>query len=311
MALGIAAMSTPAVLHLSRWLRLLDAPDGVRKIHKDPIPRTGGIAIAAGFMAPLVGLLFFQNLFAEELKANIGRVVAFFGGALAILALGVVDDIRGCGAWSKLAVQTAVAVVLWQAGLRFESVSMFGTTYSLGIISLPVTILWVAGVVNALNLIDGLDGLAAGVGFFAAVSLFTNAWWDGNPILVLFACSIAGSLLGFLFYNFSPALIFMGDSGSMTIGYVFATAALWSAGKRSTVLALALPILALGLPLADTALAFFRRLRNGTSPFMSDRKHIHHRLIDAGMSHRKAVLVLYLVCSLLTGVVLMLRMWAL
>ena len=151
---------------------------------------------------------------------------------------------------------------------------------------------------------------AAGVGFFAAVSLFTNAWLDGNPLLVLFASAIAGSLLGFLFYNFSPALIFMGDSGSMIIGYVFATAALWSASKRSTALALFLPALALGLPLADTILAFVRRAIVGKSPFQSDRMHIHHRLIDAGLSHRQAVLVLYLVCSLLTGAVLMLRIWA-
>lgn len=310
LSLGIAAMTTPPVLLFSKRFRLLDAPDGDRKIHTTPTPRTGGIAIALGFLAPLVGLLFFRNTFALELKENITRIIAFFGGALAILALGVVDDLRGCGAWPKLAVQTAVAVALWQAGLRFESINLFGTTYSFGLVSLPLTVLWVTGVINAMNLIDGLDGLAAGVGFFAAVSLFTNAWLDGNAVLVLFASAIAGSLLGFLFYNFSPALIFMGDSGSMTIGYVFATAALWSASKRSTALALFLPALALGLPLADTALAFVRRAIVGKSPFQSDRMHIHHRLVDAGMSHRQAVLVLYLVCSLLTGAALMLRIWA-
>lgn len=310
LSLGIAAMTTPPVLHLSRRFRLMDAPDGERKVHTEPTPRTGGIAIALGFLAPIFGLLFFRNTFALELKENLPRITAFFGGAVAILVLGVVDDLRGCGAWSKLLVQTIVAAVLWQAGLRFESVTIFGTAYTFGLVSLPLTVLWVTAVINAMNLIDGLDGLAAGVGFFAAVSLFTNAWLDGNPILLLFASAIAGSLLGFLFYNFSPALIFMGDSGSMSIGYVFATAALWSASKRSTALALSLPALALGLPLADTALAFVRRALSGKSPFQSDRQHIHHRLVDAGMSQRQAVLVLYLVCSLLTGAVLVLRMWA-
>jgi UDP-GlcNAc:undecaprenyl-phosphate GlcNAc-1-phosphate transferase len=228
---------------------------------------------------------------------------------LAILLLGVWDDIRGLNAWWKLSVQALVGAMLWQAGLRVEEMSVLGHPLSLGMASLPLTMLWVAACVNALNLIDGLDGLAAGVGFFAAVALFGNAMLDGNPLLVLFASAIAGSLLGFLSYNFSPALIFMGDSGSMTIGYVFASAALWSYAKRSTALALLLPVLALGVPLFDTGFAFTRRLVNGKSPFSSDRKHIHPRLVDAGLSHRTTVLLLYLVCILLTAAVLGLRLW--
>ncbi len=310
MALGIAALATPIALQIGRRLHLYDAPDGRRKIHTGLIARTGGLAIAAGFLAPLLGLLFVGNAFAADLKANEARMTAFLAGAVAILLLGVYDDVRGVGAGGKLVVQTAVGGLLWWAGLRFETVTLGGDVIAFGMWSLPLTMLWVAGIINAMNLIDGLDGLAAGVAFFAALSLFIISLLDGNMMLGLFAAALAGSVLGFLFYNFAPALIFMGDSGSMTIGYVFAAAALWSAGKRSTALALALPVLALGLPIADTVLAFTRRTLSGQSPFHSDRKHIHHRLLDAGMSQRKAVLVLYGLCLTLTLVVVVIRMYA-
>jgi len=310
MALGISAVTTPVVLHFARRWRLLDQPDGMRKIHTDPMPRLGGVAIAAGFLAPILALLLYTNFFAIELREHVHRVLFFSLGVLGVLALGIYDDIKGCSAWSKLAGQGAVGVLIWQAGLRLETFTLFGQAVDIGAWSLPLTMLWVAGFVNAMNLIDGLDGLAAGVAFFAALSLFLTAIIDNNLMLGLFAAALGGSVLGFLFYNFSPALIFMGDSGSMTIGFIFATAGLWSAGRRATLLAVGLPILALGLPMLDTTLAFMRRALSGRSPFHSDRQHIHHRLLDAGLSQRQAVLTLYLVCSVLTGMVVLVRMWA-
>ncbi len=309
MALGIAALTTSPVLHLARWLRLFDEPDGVRKIHSNAIPRLGGIALAAGYLSPLVALLFYTNTFATELREHDTRLHAFFLGALAILGLGIYDDIRGCGAWAKLGVQSAVALLLWSVGLRFDSFSLMGTAYELGVLSLPITMLWVAGIINAINLIDGMDGLAAGVAVFASLALFIIAVMDGNPILALFASVLGGACLGFLLYNFSPALIFMGDSGSMGIGYMFAVASLWTVSKRSTALALLLPVVALGLPIADTFLAFGRRAIRGRSPFHSDREHIHHRLLDRGLSPRQAVLLLYVICGVLTAVVVALRAW--
>ncbi len=309
MALGIAALTTSPVLHLARWLRLFDQPDGVRKIHVNAIPRLGGIALAAGYLSPLVALLFYTNTFANELRGHDTRLHAFFIGALAILGLGIYDDIRGCGAWAKLGVQSSVALLLWFVGLRFDSFSLFGTAYDLGLLSLPITILWVCGIVNAMNLIDGLDGLAAGVAVFASLALFLIALMDGNLILGLFAAVLGGASLGFLLYNFSPALIFMGDSGSMGIGYMFAVASLWTVSKRSTALALLLPVLALGLPIVDTFLAFGRRAVRGKSPFHSDREHIHHRLLDLGLSPRLTVLVLYLICAALTAIAVALRAW--
>lgn len=307
LSIGIAALVTPLVLRLSRKLGLYDVPDGGRKIHDVPVPRIGGLAIAAGFAAPLIGLLFYTNTYAVELRVEEARIASFFVGFAAILGLGIYDDLRGLGAWSKLTVQCSVGVLLWAGGLSFDTVQILGETYSFGILSLPMTVVWVAAIVNAMNLIDGLDGLAGGVAFFASVSLFVIAWLDQNTILALFGACLAGASLGFLLYNFEPALIFMGDSGSMAIGYVFASAALWDWGKRATAMALILPIIALGLPIFDTIFAFGRRALAGRSPFSSDRGHIHHRLLDAGFSHRQSVLMLYLVCAVLTGVVVVVR----
>ena len=307
LSLGIAALTTPLVLRVAKRLRLFDAPDGERKVHTAPIPRLGGIAIAAGFIAPIIGLLFYTNTFAVELRLVQTRIIAFLGGFAAILLLGLWDDLKGIGAWPKLLVQCGVGVLLWSGGLAVEEVTVIGHKIVLGAWSLPLTVIWVAAMVNAMNLIDGLDGLAGGVAMFAATSLFTVAVLDAQPVLALFAAALAGSALGFLLYNFAPAMIFMGDSGSMTIGYIFASSALWSSGKRATAFALLLSIIALGVPIFDTVFAFARRAISGRSPFSSDRGHVHHRLIDAGLSHRQAVLALYTVCAALTAVVIVMR----
>ncbi|MBM4346271.1 MAG: undecaprenyl/decaprenyl-phosphate alpha-N-acetylglucosaminyl 1-phosphate transferase [Deltaproteobacteria bacterium] len=297
---GVVALMTPIVLGLARKYRLFDAPDAERKVHLQPTPRLGGLAIGLGILLPIGALGFYGNDFSSELHGDAGRLVAFFGGALAILALGVFDDLHGVGAWGKLGVQSLVALLLWESDLRVHSVSLFDTPVELGLWSLPLTWLWVCGFINAMNLIDGLDGLAAGVAFFASVSLFAIAQFDGIGFLALMAATTAGAALGFLIFNFSPALIFMGDSGSMLFGYVFAVSGLWTASKRASLMALALPMMALGVPLFDTTFAFLRRALAGNSPFHSDRRHIHHQLVDFGLSHRQAVLLLYLLCSMLT-----------
>ena len=306
-SLGISALLTPVVLRFARRLSLYDRPDGVRKIHQEQIPRIGGIAIAAGFCGPILGLLFFGNFFANQLAKEPTKLMAFLIGGLSILTLGLYDDLKGVGAWGKLTIQVAVGTMLWWCGMSFDQISILDYNIQFGIMSWPLTVLWLAGLVNAMNLIDGLDGLAAGVAFFAGFSLFTVALMDNELMLALFAACIAGSVLGFLLYNFNPALIFMGDSGSMTIGYIFAACSLWNASKRSTALSLLLPMLALGLPIFDTLFAFARRALTGRSPFHSDRGHVHHRLIDAGLSHRQTVLSLYLLCGLLTAATVLTR----
>lgn len=306
-ALGVVALVTPVVLAWSRRLGLYDQPDADRKIHVRPIPRTGGLAIALGLAVPFIGLAFWGNDFTSALRQDEERLVAFLGGFVAILGLGVYDDLRGVGAWGKLSVQLLVGLLLWTSELRVDSLSIFDHHIQLGLWSLPLTMLWVAGFVNAMNLIDGLDGLAAGVAFFASASLFGIALIDGSPFLALMGAVTGGAALGFLLFNFSPAMIFMGDSGSMIFGYVFAVAGLWSASKRASAFALGLPLVALGIPLADTAVAFLRRALSGRSPFHADRGHIHHRLIDLGLTHRQAVLLIYAVCVTLTATAILLR----
>ncbi len=301
------ALATPIVLDWSRRLGLYDQPDADRKVHDRPIPRTGGLAIAAGLLVPFIGLAFWGNDFSAELRQDEERLVAFIGGFAAILGLGVYDDIKGVGAWGKLSVQMLVGMLLWTSELRVSTLTVFDHYIDLGLWSLPLTMLWVAGFVNAMNLIDGLDGLAAGVAFFASASLFGVALIDNSPFLALMGAVTAGAALGFLLFNFSPAMIFMGDSGSMILGYVFAVAGLWSASKRASAFALGLPLVAMGLPLADTAVAFVRRALSGRSPFQADRGHIHHRLLDLGLSHRQAVLIIYGVCVALTATAILLR----
>ncbi len=306
-AMGVVALTTPIVLALARRYKLFDDPDGERKVHVAPTPRLGGIAIVAGILAPIIALAFWSNDFAEELRSDSGRLVAFLGGAFAILALGLYDDIKGVGAWGKLGVQSLVALVLWESDLRVTTITFFDHTVPLGLWSLPLTIVWVAGFINAMNLIDGLDGLAAGVAFFASLSLFAIAQLDGNGFLALMAATTAGAALGFLVFNYSPAMIFMGDAGSMTFGYIFAVAGLWSASKRASLMGLALPMVALGVPMFDTGFAFFRRAAAGRSPFRSDRNHIHHQLVAYGLSQRQAVGMIYVVCCVLTAGTIMLR----
>jgi UDP-GlcNAc:undecaprenyl-phosphate GlcNAc-1-phosphate transferase len=232
--------------------------------------------------------------------------VAFLLGGLVICGLGLVDDVRGAGAGKKFLVQFAVAGALFAAGIRIEHLTLpFVGGFALGSLSLPFTLLWVVGVINALNLIDGLDGLAAGVAFFGVAATFAIAFLHHDPLMMLFMAALAGAIVGFWAYNFNPASIFMGDTGSMFLGYVLAVGAMRTSQKSSTVVAILVPIVALGLPIADTFLAIVRRAIAGRPIFSADRQHIHHRLLDLGLSQRKAVTVLY-GASILLGVVALL-----
>jgi UDP-GlcNAc:undecaprenyl-phosphate GlcNAc-1-phosphate transferase len=210
--------------------------------------------------------------------------------------LGFVDDVRGIRSLYKLLAQVAVAVLAFSCGFRIEHISLpFLGTAQMGIFALPVTVLWIVGIVNAVNLIDGLDGLAGGVVFFAALTNFVVAHISGNVFVAALMACVLGAVLGFLFYNFNPARIFMGDSGSYFLGFVLATSAI-SAGqdqKTTTTVALLVPIIALGVPIFDTLFAIVRRFLERRPLFAPDRSHIHHRLVDMGMTQRRAVLVLY------------------
>jgi UDP-GlcNAc:undecaprenyl-phosphate GlcNAc-1-phosphate transferase len=289
-----AAALTPAVRWLAHRSGALDHALTSRKIHGKPVPRLGGVAIVLGFYAPLIALLFVSSDVGGRFWGNPARATGLFAGGVAIALLGVWDDLRGSNATTKLLVQFAVAGAMYAFGFRIDHVSNpFGAELHLGWLGLPFTLLWIAGVVNALNLIDGLDGLAGGVALIAITTTFAIAVLHAEPLMVLFTAAMAGAVLGFLFYNFNPASIFMGDTGSMFLGFVLATTAIQTNQKSSTGVAIAVPIIALGVPIADTLLAMVRRAARGAPLFSADRGHIHHRLLASGLSHRQAVLLLY------------------
>lgn len=266
-----------------------------RKIHKRPIPRLGGIAIVAGCFAPLLALLFIDSGVGILYRAQPHLIVGLLVGGLVIAALGLYDDLRGASAIKKLGIQLAVAAALWWSGLRIETIATPILGYApLGILSLPITLLWVVGVINAMNLIDGLDGLAAGVALFAILANFVLALSRGDVLMCLIMASLAGAVLGFLIFNFNPASIFMGDTGSMFLGFVLATSAITTSQKSGATIGILVPLLALGLPIMDTLLAMARRALCGRAIFSADKEHIHHRLMrHLALSHRSTVLVLY------------------
>src|SRR5574342_1246725 len=235
----VGAVLTPIVRGLARRLELLDHALTSRKVHGRPVPRLGGIAIVTAFFVPILGLFFTDSAVGELFYSDGRRAFGLIAGGTAIGLLGVYDDLRGSGARIKLTVQIAVALAMYGLGFRVEQIaSPFGPHVPLGWLSLPFTVLWIVGVVNAMNLIDGLDGLAGGVAFLAVASTFLVALQRGQPLMVLFTAALAGAVLGCLFYNFNPASIFMGDTGSMFLGFVLATTTIQTSQKASTAVVL-------------------------------------------------------------------------
>lgn len=292
-ALALTPLVRAAALRRGR----VEAPGtSYRKIHDRHVPRLGGIAIVAAFYLSLACIVVIDGATRELFMANRLLALGLLLGGVPIVLLGLFDDTRGAGALIKFTVQAAVATALYALGFRIEAVTLpFGLELVLGACALPVTVLWIAGVVNAVNLIDGLDGLAAGVTAVAAGAVFAVALLHGDLLMMLFTAALAGALVGFLFFNFNPATIFMGDTGSLFLGYMIAVTSLQASTTPVASVALLTPLLALGLPILDTGMALVRRLVRGQHPFQGDRGHIHHRLLEMGLSHRGAVLSLYFV----------------
>lgn len=299
-AVAVASILTPLVTRLAHRFQLFDVPDNVRKVHIRAIPRLGGIAVVTAVLTPIAALSLHENQIADALFKDVSMVWAFALGAVGIVALGLYDDLRGADAKLKFAVQFVVAVGLWFAGFRVDAIGgSVGFALDIGLLSLPITVLWIVGVVNAVNLIDGLDGLASGIALIAATALLGVALMDGQILLALLMASVAGALVGFLFFNFNPARIFLGDSGSLFLGYVLAVASLWTHHKAATATVVtALPLFVMAVPLLDTTLCIIRRVSRGQSPFSPDREHLHHRLMALGLTHKGSVLTLYAVAAI-------------
>ena len=298
-AMAASLALTPAVRAFARRLRWLDHPDGERKLHPVAVPRAGGVAVYLAFVLAVAGYGVVTGASAES---HLPLVAA----AGAVLLVGLLDDARGANATTKLTVQAAAAAFLYAQGYRIETLTNpFGDAFSLGALSFPITVLWLVGMSNAFNLIDGLDGLASGVALFATVSLCVAGVVNGRGDAVILIAALAGALLGFLPYNFSPATIFLGDGGSLFIGFALAGLALGSSIKASAALAVATPLLALALPIVDVQLAIVRRVMRRQPIFRGDRDHIHHRLLAMGFTPRRAVMILYAVAALYSSLSLL------
>ena len=302
----IAALVTPVIRAMALRFSIVDRPDR-RRPHTTAIPRLGGIGIALAFYTPILGLYlwdrhFWDNTISRAVFADFRLIFAVVAGGGTMLVLGFVDDIRGVRALAKLVVQCAVAMLLYFMGLQITAVALpFIGQVQMGILALPLTVLWIVGIVNAINLIDGLDGLAAGVAFFVCTTNFVVGFLGENILVCLLNASLAGALIGFLLWNFNPARIFMGDSGSLFLGLVIAvTSLVGNKQKGSTAIALLVPIVALGVPIMDTLLTMVRRAIERRPIFSADRGHIHHKLLEMGLTHRRAVLILYSLTVLLT-----------
>lgn len=297
-AIFAALGATQLVRRYALRIGAVDVPDNYRKRHHGVVPRLGGIAIFAAFLAALLGLYlvnpYVLNYILVDHRAE--ALGCILGGAAALL-LGIVDDLRSLRPRTKLLLQLIPALIAFVTGCKIGAVSLpFFGYVELGWLSLPVSVLWFLSCMNAVNFLDGLDGLAAGVMLFVTLTLFLVGLLFENVFsMVLMAC-LSGAILGFLVYNFHPARIFLGDSGSMLLGFLVAALSLLASRKAETTVALLIPVVALGLPIMDTALAILRRWYKRLPFETADRQHIHHALIAMGWSHRRAVLILYSVC---------------
>jgi UDP-GlcNAc:undecaprenyl-phosphate GlcNAc-1-phosphate transferase len=301
-AFGGALALTPVVRALGIRFGILDLP-GKRKVHQDETPRLGGIAIVAATLLPFLVFFLFKDFLYREIENSWEPLLGLTMGCLIVFSIGIWDDIRRLSPWPKLIVEIGAALVTYHFGLRIGLLSNpFGLQWDVSWLSGPLTVIWLVGITNAVNLADGIDGLAAGIATFAAAILFTMTVPSAYTLVPYMAAALAGATLGFLRYNFSPATIFLGDSGSLFLGFFLGGLSLWASEKSAIAFALLIPIIALGLPIIDMIYAIIRRWNRGVSIAQADRDHIHHKLLEKGYSHRKAVLMLYGVNFLLAGI---------
>jgi UDP-GlcNAc:undecaprenyl-phosphate GlcNAc-1-phosphate transferase len=291
-AFFLSIVLTPACRDLFRHLGIVDRPDQDRKLHTQPVPLMGGVPIALSYVASFLVLLLFPK---EAVPFHFADVLRVVPAGLIVFFTGIVDDLLGLKPWQKLCGQALGAAWAFWAGVRIASVA----GHNVGWASFLVTIVWLIGCTNAFNLIDGVDGLASGVGLFATATMLIAALLQhNNTVLALAIAPLAGALLAFLRYNFNPASIFLGDSGSLTIGFLLGSFGVVWSQKSATILGMTAPMMALGIPILDASLSIVRRFLRNQPIFAGDRDHIHHRLLKRGFAPRRVVLTLYGMASI-------------
>lgn len=284
----VAFFTTPLARKLAFRCKCLDIPDGKRKMHGEPIPYFGGLAILLGFVSAVFAFAF---LLTGDVPTEIA-VMLIGGGSICLV--GLLDDMYDIRPLFKLAAQLAVAAFTVYFGGAIEYTTLFGLSIDLGFFAFPVTVVWIVLIINAVNLIDGLDGLAGGVSALEAFTLLATSLIMGDPVCCIASAALCGAVLGFLPYNASRATIFMGDAGSMLIGYIMACISVFGLFKSQALFSIVVPALIFALPVMDTVHAFCRRILKGQSPFKADRQHLHHKLLDNGFTARQSVLAIYI-----------------
>ena len=299
-ALGSSLFLTPLVRRIAQRSGWLDTPGDGRRVHAIPIPRLGGVAVFASVALALASLPFVDNLVTRALVEHWQEIVAVLASSTLVFLFGVFDDLYGTSAKWKFVAQGAAGVLLYALGARIEAVTVpfIGSFPLPPVLALIFTLVWVVGVSNAFNLIDGLDGLATGAALFATLVMLAVSLVTGRPFVTVITLALTGALIGFLRYNFNPASIFLGDSGALFVGFLLAALSVTGAQKASTAVAIAIPIMAFALPVIDTGFALARRFVAGKPLFEGDREHIHHKLLERGWSQRRVAFVLYGVCAL-------------
>jgi UDP-GlcNAc:undecaprenyl-phosphate/decaprenyl-phosphate GlcNAc-1-phosphate transferase len=327
----VAGLSTPLIVRLATHLGVIDHIDDERRVHEAPTPRTGGVAVFFGFSVALFAVLGFGlaspfALLPSALHATharqmevltdqfetVHKLVGLLFGSLLVLAVGIWDDVMGMVPRNKFIAQVIVALASMLYGFIIPGITNpfdhNATTNWIEFplwVGVPLTLLWYVGLMNAINFLDGLDGLLAGVAAISSLFLFVISVVHANPVVALVVIALAGASLGFLPFNFNPARIFLGDAGSLFIGYVFATVSIIGTSKTAIAFSLIIPVLVLALPILDTAAAIVRRATAGKQITQADRGHFHHQLIFRfGLNVRQAVLLIYAVCFVLGAVAL-------
>lgn len=285
----LAYTLTPLVRVLAIKIKAIDVPTDGRRMHHKPIPRIGGLAIFLAFLITSIGFCRLDR-----------ELVTILIGGSALVLLGILDDVYRLNAFLKLAVQIVAALFAVSQGVTIDYICFFGKYVAFGNWAIPITVFWIVGLTNAINFIDGLDGLACGVSAISSISLcLTMLLSDSSVAHCLITALIAAACLGFLPFNANPARIFMGDTGALFLGYALSVLSVVGVFKSDMVLAFFIPLSIFGLPLVDTFFAVVRRLAHGKSPFAPDRGHLHHRLIDVGFGQKQSVRILYAVCAIL------------
>jgi UDP-GlcNAc:undecaprenyl-phosphate GlcNAc-1-phosphate transferase len=299
----LSFLLTRSIRNLANARGWVYAPASSRHIHKDLIPRLGGIAIFIAFATIALALIAVPDLLGVGEPVQRRTVLTILGPATLVFLLGLYDDFRPVKPYVKFAVQALAGALLFLGGFGVFRLPLLFGSHEFGWLALPLTILWVLWITNAFNLLDGVDGLASGSALFSTLTVFVVSLVGSNFLVSSLTLALAGAILGFLRFNFNPATIFLGDCGSLFIGFMLSALALAGAGKTPTIVAVAIPVISFGLPVLETVLSVLRRFLSGQPLFVADSQHIHHKLLERGFSQQQVVVILYAVsagCGLLS-----------